>query len=75
MILSSELFPAPFGPMSAQISPLATTIVLIKHDIGVVTGLSHHVVVLDSGKKVGDRTPEEVRRNQEVIDAYLGVKH
>jgi branched-chain amino acid transport system ATP-binding protein len=54
---------------------LRTTIVLIEHDIGVVMGLSHHVVVLDYGKKVGDGTPEEVRRNPEVIAAYLGVKH
>ena len=54
---------------------LKTTIVLIEHDIGVVMGLSHHVVVLDYGKKVGDGTPEEVRRNPAVIAAYLGVKH
>ena len=54
---------------------LRTTIVLIEHDIGVVMGLSHHVVVLDYGKKVGDGTPEEVRRNPEVIAAYLGVRH
>jgi branched-chain amino acid transport system ATP-binding protein len=54
---------------------LRTTIVLIEHDICVVMGLSHHIVVLDYGKKVGDGTPEEVRRNPEVIAAYLGVKH
>jgi branched-chain amino acid transport system ATP-binding protein len=54
---------------------LATTIVLIEHDIGVVMGLSHHVVVLDYGRKVGDGSPEEVRRNPDVITAYLGVKH
>jgi branched-chain amino acid transport system ATP-binding protein len=54
---------------------LATTIVLIEHDIGMVMGLSHHVVVLDYGRKVGDGAPEEVRRNPEVIAAYLGVKH
>ena len=54
---------------------LKTTIVLIEHDIGVVMGLSHHVVVLDYGKKVGDGTPEEVRRNPEVIAAYLGSEH
>jgi ABC-type branched-subunit amino acid transport system ATPase component len=47
----------------------------VEHDIGVVMGLSHHVVVLDYGKKVGDGTPEEVRRNPDVIAAYLGVKH
>jgi branched-chain amino acid transport system ATP-binding protein len=54
---------------------LETTIVLIEHDIGVVMGLSHHVVVLDYGRKVGDGTPEEVRKNPDVIAAYLGVKH
>jgi branched-chain amino acid transport system ATP-binding protein len=54
---------------------LGTTIVLIEHDVGVVMGLSHHVVVLDYGRKVGDGTPEEVRHNPEVIAAYLGTKH
>jgi branched-chain amino acid transport system ATP-binding protein len=51
---------------------LGTTIVLIEHDVGVVMGLSHHVVVLDYGRKVGDGTPEEVRNNPDVIAAYLG---
>lgn len=51
---------------------LGTTVVLIEHDIGMVMDLSHHVVVLDYGKKVGDGLPEEVRRNPEVIAAYLG---
>jgi branched-chain amino acid transport system ATP-binding protein len=54
---------------------LGTTIVLIEHDIGVVMGLSHHVVVLDYGRKVGDGTPDDVRRNPDVIAAYLGTKH
>lgn len=54
---------------------LGTTIVLIEHDVGVVMGLSHHVVVLDYGRKVGDGTPETVRRNPDVIAAYLGTKH
>ncbi|TGV08260.1 ABC transporter ATP-binding protein [Mesorhizobium sp. M8A.F.Ca.ET.173.01.1.1] len=51
---------------------LGTTVVLIEHDIGMVMDLSHHVVVLDYGKKVGDGRPDEVRRNPEVIAAYLG---
>lgn len=54
---------------------LGATIVLIEHDIGVVMGLSHHVVVLDYGRKVGDGTPDEVRRNPDVIAAYLGTRH
>ena len=52
-----------------------TTIALIEHDMGVVMDLSDRVVVMDYGKLIGDGTPAEVRGNQDVIDAYLGVAH
>ncbi len=52
-----------------------TTIVLIEHDMGVVMDISDRVVVLDYGRKIGDGSPDEVRANQNVIDAYLGVAH
>lgn len=52
-----------------------TTICLIEHDMGVVMDISDRVMVLDYGGKIGDGVPEEVRNNQNVIDAYLGGGH
>lgn len=52
-----------------------TTIILIEHDMGVVMDLSDRVMVLDYGVQIADGTPDMVRNNQAVIDAYLGVPH
>jgi branched-chain amino acid transport system ATP-binding protein len=56
-------------------SEFGTTIALIEHDMGVVMDISDHVAVLDYGRKIADGTPDQVRKDQAVLDAYLGVAH
>ena len=48
------------------------TIVLIEHDMGLVMDISDRVVVLDFGVVIADGPPDEIKRNPDVIQAYLG---
>jgi branched-chain amino acid transport system permease protein len=57
-----------------RIADLGIAVVLIEHDMGLVMEVSERIVVLSYGKEIADGTPERIRSNPAVIEAYLGAE-
>jgi branched-chain amino acid transport system ATP-binding protein len=51
---------------------LGTTIIVVAHDMRLVTGISDRITCINFGKKICEGTPEEVQNNPDVLEAYLG---
>ena len=70
--LNTEEARQPGGVLRKLIGNGVEALLLIEHNMALVMEVSNRVVVLNFGRKIAEGTPEQIRNNQEVIEAYLG---
>jgi branched-chain amino acid transport system ATP-binding protein len=65
---------ADLAELILELRSTGVTIMLVEHDVAMVTRLADRITVLELGEVIAEGTADEIRRNQRVIDAYLGVE-
>ena len=61
------------GDLILRLKEEGQTVILVEHNMHLVMGISDWVIVLHHGSKIGEGRPEEVQKNHQVVDAYLGT--
>jgi branched-chain amino acid transport system ATP-binding protein len=61
--------------MISRIKGMGITVLLVEHDMSLVMSISDHIIVLNFGRKLGEGSPEQVRTDPRVIEAYLGEEN
>jgi ABC-type branched-subunit amino acid transport system ATPase component len=63
------------GERIRDIAEHGTAVLLVDHDVNMVLGVCDRVYVMDLGRVIACGSPDEIRRDRAVVDAYLGVEH